>query len=148
MVSEPLLGGRAVPVTARRTAKDFAAVLRWPVEDLHPDAVKVVPVVDNLNTRGPGCLYEAFAPARARRIAEGLEWHYTPEQGSWLNMAEVELAALSKQCPGRRIGTAEERERGVTAWAEGRDEDQVGINGRFTTAEARIKLRRLYPSPQ
>jgi transposase len=148
MVSEPLLGWRGVSVTARRTAKDFAELLRWLVEDVHPDAAKVVLVVDNLNTHGPGCLYEAFEPARARRIAEKLEWHYTPRHGSWLNMAEIELAVLSKQCLGRRIGSAEELEREVTAWAEERNEDQVGINWQFTTAKARIKLRRLYPSPQ
>jgi hypothetical protein len=148
MISEPLLGWRAVEVTARRTAVDFAELLRWLVEDVRPDAVKVVLVVDNLNTHGPGCLYEAFEPARARRIAEKLEWHYTPKHGSWLNMAEIELAVLSKQCLGRRIGSAEEPEREVMAWAEERNEDQVGINWRFTTANARIKLRRLYPSPQ
>jgi hypothetical protein len=148
MVSEPLLGWRGVSVTARRTARDFAEVLRWLVEDVHPDAVKVVLVADNLNTHGPGCLYEAFASARARRIAEKLEWHYTPKHGSWLNVAEIELAALAKQCLGRRIGSAEELEREVMAWAEQRNEDQVGVNWRFTTAEARIKLRRLYPSPQ
>jgi hypothetical protein len=148
MVSEPLLGWRGVSVTARRTAKDFAEVLRWLVEDVHPDAERVVLVVDNLNTHGPGCLYEAFTPARARRIAAKLEWHYTPKHGSWLNMAEIELAVLTKQCLGRRIGSAGELEREVMAWAERRNEDQVGINWRFTTAEARIKLRRLYPSPQ
>ena len=148
MVSEPLLGWRGVSVTARRTAKDFAEVLRWLVEDVHPDAAKVVLVVDNLNTHGPGCLYEAFEPARARRIAAKLEWHYTPKHGSWLNMAEIELAVLSRQCLGRRIGSAEELEREVMAWAGQRNEDQVGINWRFTTAQARIKLRRLYPSPQ
>ena len=140
MIFEPLLGWRA--------AVDFAELLRWLVEDVHPDADKVVLVVDNLNTHGPGCLYEAFEPARARRIAEKLEWHYTPKHGSWLNMAKIELAALSKPCLGRRIGSAEELEREVLAWAEERNEAQVGINWRFTTAEARIKLRRLYPSPQ
>jgi hypothetical protein len=148
LASEPLLGWRGVSVTARRTALDFAEVLRWLVEDIHPDAVRLVLVADNLNTHGPGCLYEAFAPARARRIAEKLEWHYTPKHGSWLNVAEIELAALAKQCLGRRIGSAEELEREVLAWAEQRNEDQVGVNWRFTTAEARIKLRRLYPSPQ
>ncbi len=94
---EPLLGWRAAQVTARRTAVDFAQVLRWLAEDVHPDAERLVLVVDNLNTHGPWCLYEAFDPARARRIAARLEWHYTPKHGSWLNVAEVELAALSKQ---------------------------------------------------
>jgi DDE superfamily endonuclease len=146
MVFEPLLGWRAAQVTERRTAKDFAEVLRWLVEDLHPDAKKVVLVTDNLNTHGPGCLYEALEPGRARRIAERLEWHYTPRHGSWLNMAEIELAALAKQCLGRRIGTREELERAVAAWEEERNERQVGVNWQFTTAKARIKLRRLYPS--
>jgi transposase len=146
MVFEPLLGWRAAQVTERRTARDCAEVLRWLVEDVHPDAERVVLVTDNLNTHGPGCLYEALEPGRARRIAERLEWHYTPRHGSWLNMAEIELAALAKQCLGRRIGTREELERAVAAWEEERNERQVGVNWQFTTAKARIKLRRLYPS--
>src|SRR5215472_17149763 len=92
MISEPLLGWRAAQVTERRTAKDFAEVLRWLAEDVHPEAKRLVLVADNLNTHGPGCLYEALEPARARRIAERLEWHYTARHGSWLNMAEIELA--------------------------------------------------------
>jgi len=146
MIFEPLLGWRAVQVTERRTAKDFDEVLRWLAEDVHPDARRLVLVTDNLNTHGPGCLYEAFAPGRARAIAERLEWHYTPRHGSWLNMAEIELAALAKQCLGRRIGTREELERAVAAWEEERNERQVGVNWQFTTAKARIKLHRLYPS--
>ena len=143
---EPLLGWRAVRVTERRTARDLAEVLRWLVEDLHPEARKVVLVTDNLNTHGPGCLYEALEPARARRIAERLEWHYTPRHGSWLNMAEIELAALTKQCLARRIGAAAELEREVSAWEEERNERQVGVRWQFTTAKARVKLHRLYPS--
>jgi hypothetical protein len=127
MIFEPLLGWRAARVTERRTAKDFAEVLRWLAEDVHPDAKRLVLVADNLNTHGPGCLYEAFGPARARRIAERLEWHYTPRHGSWLNMAEIELAALAKQCLGRRIGTREGLERAVAAWEEERNERQVGV---------------------
>jgi DDE superfamily endonuclease len=146
MIFEPLLGGRAAQVTERRTAKDFAEVLRWLAEDVHPDAKRLVLVTDNLNTHGPGCLYEAFEPARARRIAERLEWHYAPRHGGWLNMAEIELAALAKQCLGRRIGTREELERAVAAWEEERNERQVGVNWQFTTAKARVKLHRLYPS--
>ena len=148
MAFEPLLGWRHVEATERRTAKDFAEVLRWLVEDLHADARKVVLVSDNLNTHTPGCLYEAFAPARARAIAERLEWHYTPRHGSWLNRAEIELAALAKQCLGRRIGSREELERAVAAWEEERNERQVGVKWQFTTAKARIKLHRLYPSLQ
>ena len=146
MAFEPLLGWRAVQATERRTAKDFAEVLRWLAEDVHPDAEAIVLVTDNLNTHTPACLYEAFDPGRARRIAARLEWHYTPRHGSWLNMAEVELAALSKQCLGRRIGSREELEREVSAWQEERNERMVGARWQFTTAKARVKLHRLYPS--
>ncbi|SRR5579871_612327 len=146
MVFEPLLGVRWVKVTERRTAKDLAEVLRELVEDIYEQARKVVLVTDNLNTHGPGCLYEAFEPARARRIAEKLEWHYTPKHGSWLNMAEIELAALGKQCLGRRIGSREELAREAAAWEEERNERQVEVHWQFTTAKARVKLRRLYPT--
>jgi DDE superfamily endonuclease len=146
MAFEPLLGWRAVEVTERRTAKDLAEVLRWLAEDVHAEAKKVVLVTDNLNTHTPACLYEAFAPARARAIAERLEWHYTPKHGSWLNMAEIELAALSKQCLGRRIGSLGELREEVAAWNEERNERMVEARWQFTTAKARIKLHRLYPS--
>ena len=146
MAFEPLIGWRSVQATGRRAALDFAEVLRWLAEDLHPDARKVVLVTDNLNTHTPGCLYEAFEPARARAIAEKLEWHYTPKHGSWLNMAEIELSVLSRQCLGRRIESAEEMEREVGAWQDDRNEREVGVQWRFTTADARIKLRHLYPS--
>jgi len=145
---EPLVGWRAVEVTRRRTAKDFAAFLRWLVEELHADARKVVLVTDNLNTHTPACLYEAFEPGRARAIAERIEWHYTPKHGSWLNMAEIELAALSKQCLGRRIASVEELEGEVSAWQGERNERGVEARWQFTTAKARVKLHRLYPSFQ
>jgi hypothetical protein len=148
MISEPLLGWRAVEVTDRRTAKDFAEVLRWLAEDVHPDAARLVLVTDNLNTHDPGCLYEAFEPDRARRIAERLEWHYTPKHGSWLNVAECELAALSAQCLDRRIGSVVRLKQVVEAWVNERNEREVGVDWRFTTADARVKLRRLYPAPQ
>jgi hypothetical protein len=148
LVSEPLLGWRAVQVTERRTARDFAEVVRWLVEDVHPDAEQVVLVVDNLNTHRPASLYEAFPPEQARRIAERVEWHYTPKHGSWLNMAEIELSALARQCLGRRIATKEELEREVAAWEAERNERGVEVRWRFTTADARIKLHRLYPSIQ
>jgi hypothetical protein len=148
MISEPLLGWRQVAVTDRRTAKDFAEVLRWLAEDLHAEAGKLILVTDNLNTHDPGCLYEAFEPDRARRIAEKLEWHYTPKHGSWLNVAECELAALSSQCLDRRIGSAARLRQVVEAWENERNEREVGVNWRFTTADARIKLRRLYPTTQ
>ncbi len=148
MVSEPLLGWRHVEVTDRRTAKDLAEVLRWVAEDLHAEADKLVLVTDNLNTHGPGCLYEAFEPDLARRIAEKLEWHYTPKHGSWLNVAECELAALSSQCLDRRIGSATRLRQVVEAWENERNEREVGVDWRFTTADARVKLRRLYPTTQ
>ena len=148
MAFQPLTGWRHVAVTERRTAKDFAEVLRWLVEDIHEEAERVILVVDNLNTHTPACLYEAFEPERARRIAQKLEWHYTPKHGSWLNVAEVELAALSRQCLGRRIGSMEELRRQVAAWEAERNERFVEAEWRFTTADARIKLHRLYPSIQ
>jgi hypothetical protein len=124
---------------------DFAEVIRWLVEDLHEEAEKVVLVMDNLNTHKLASLYEAFPPEQARRIAERLEIHHTPKHGSWLNMAEIELSVLARQCLDRRIETREELEREVAAWEEERNERGVEIRWRFTTADARIKLRRLYP---
>jgi hypothetical protein len=144
MISEPLLGWRAVHVTDRRTAVDFAEVVRWLVEEVHEEAEKIVLVMDNLNTHKLAPLYEAFPPAQARRIAEKLEIHHTPRHGSWLNMAEIELSVLARQCLARRIETREELERQVATWEEERNERGVGIQWRFTTADARIKLRRLY----
>lgn len=148
MVFEPLLGWRAVRVTERRTAKDFAEVLRWLAEEVHPDVTKIVLVTDNLNTHTPACLYEAFEPERARAIAKRLEWHYTPKHGSWLNMAEIEFAALSKQCLDRRIGSFAQLHGQVAAWEAERNEREVEAKWRLTTANARIKLRSLYPSIQ
>jgi DDE superfamily endonuclease len=146
MISEPLLGWRAVQVTERRTAKDFAEVLRWLAEDLHPDAKKIVLVMDNLNTHKLASLYEAFTPERARAIAQRLEVHYTPKHGSWLNVAEIELSVLSRQCLDQRIETAAELRREVAAWEEPRNERAAEVRWQFTTADARIKLRHLYPS--
>jgi hypothetical protein len=148
MVSEPLLGWRAVHVTERRTAKDFAAVVRWLVEEVHPDAEKVVLVMDNLNTHKVASLYEAFPPERARRITERLEIHHTPKHGSWLNVAEIELSVLTRQCLDRRIESADELRAEVAAWEAKRNERAVEIQWRFTTTDARIKLHRLYPSLQ
>jgi len=148
MISEPLLGWRAVKVTERRTALDFAEVVRWLVEEVHEEAETVVLVLDNLNTHKVASLYEAFPPERARRIAERLEIHHTPKHGSWLNMAEIELSVLARQCLDRRIETKEELERLVAAWEEERNERMVEVKWQFTTADARIKLRRLYPTTQ
>ncbi len=145
MITMPLVGWRAVQVTDRRTMLDFAEVIRWLVEEVHEEAEKVVLVMDNLTTHKIASLYEAFPPEQARRITEKLEIHYTPKHGSWLNMAEIEFAALSKQCLDRRIGSMTVLRREVTAWEEDRNEREVGVRWRFSTADARIKLRPLYP---
>jgi DDE superfamily endonuclease len=145
MLSEPLLGWRTVQVTERRTAKDFAEVVRWLVEDLHAEADKVVLVMDNLNTHTLASLYEAFPPEQARRIAEKLEVHHTPKHGSWLNMAEIELSVLARQCLDQRLESGKRLRREVQAWEQDRNEQQVEITWQFTTADARVKLHRLYP---
>jgi len=148
MISEPLAGWRHVAVTDRRTAKDLAEVLRWLAEDVYPEAEKVVLVMDNLNTHRLASLYEAFEPEQARRIAERFEVHHTPKHGSWLNVAEIELSVLVRQCLDRRIESVEELLRELEPWEEERNDRAVGVNWRFTTADARIKLRRLYPATQ
>lgn len=141
---EPLSGKRQVCVTERRTALDFAQQLKSLVA-AYPDAEKVVLVTDNLNTQTVACLYEAFTPDEARRIAAKIEWHYTPEHGSWLNMAETELSVLSRQCLNRRIGDAAILAQEVAVWQEQRNRIQIPIRWQFTTDDARIKLRHLYP---
>jgi hypothetical protein len=146
MLSEPLAGWRHVMVTERRTAKDFAEVLRWLAEDVYPEAEKIVLVMDNLNTHKLASLYEAFPPERARRIAERFEVHHTPKHGSWLNVAEIELSVLARQCLDRRIESQDEVLKQVEPWEAERNDREVGVNWRFTTADARIKLRRLYPA--
>jgi hypothetical protein len=146
MISEPLAGWRHVMVTDRRTAKDFAEVVRWLAEDVYPEADKVVLVMDNLNTHKLASLYEAFEPEQARRIAERIEVHHTPKHGSWLNVAEIELSVLSRQCLDRRIESVDELREELEPWYEERNDRAVGIKWRFTTADARIKLRRLYPA--
>lgn len=146
MLSEPLAGWRHVAVTERRTAKDFAEVVRWLAEDVHPEAERIVLVMDNLNTHKLASLYEAFPPEQARRIAERIEVHHTPKHGSWLNVAEIELSVLSRQCLDRRIGSADEVVDAVDVWQTERNDQAVGVQWRFTTADARIKLRRLYPA--
>ena len=142
---EPLAGRRKVRVTDRRTAQDFAEQLRVLVDEDYPDADTVVLVVDNLNTHSPACLYERFEPAMARRIATKLEWHYTPEHGSWLNIAECELSVLARQCLSRRLPDKAALIREVAAWQLRRNAAHVSVDWQFTTADARIKLKRLYP---
>jgi hypothetical protein len=146
MISEPHAGWRHVEVTDRRTAVDFAEVVRALVEEVYPEAEKVVLVMDNLNTHKLASLYEAFPPEQARRVAERLEVHHTPKHGSGLNMAEIELSVLARQCLDRRIESKEELQREVAAWEDERNGQGVVIRWQFTTADARIKLRRLYPT--
>jgi hypothetical protein len=148
MAFEPLAGRRVAEVTERRTAVDFARFLKRLLDEVYPEAETVVLVTDNLNTHGPGSLYEAFAPEEARRLAERLEWHYTPRHGSWLNMAEIELSVLARQCLDRRIPDRGTLAREVAAWQAERNAAQVGADWRFTTADARIKLKKLYPTVQ
>jgi hypothetical protein len=148
MLFEPLAGWRHVEVTERRTAVDFAAVLRDLSDRYYPQAQKIVLVMDNLNTHKPASLYEAFAPEEARRLAERFEIHYTPKHGSWLDMAETELSVLARQCLKRRIDNRDDLKREVAAWEKRRNEAESIVDWRFTTANARIKLKRLYPSIQ
>ena len=142
---EPLGGQRQVKVTARRTRVDWAEFIRELVDVHYPQAEVIVLVLDNLNTHTVGSLYEAFDPGEAARLAAKLEIHYTPKHGSWLNMAESELAVLAGQCLDRRIPTEDGLQEQVTAWQMDRNQRQTKTQWRFTTAEARIRLARLYP---
>lgn len=148
MFVEPLVGFRQTLVTEHRTRVDWAMALRDLADGRYADADVIVLIMDNLNTHTLGSLYEAFPPAEARRLAQRLEIHYTPKHGSWLNMAENELSALSRQCLSRRIGTIERLQSEVAAWEAPRNEDQVRILWRFTIDQARIKLHKLYPEIQ
>jgi hypothetical protein len=145
MMFEPLAGKRHVKVTARRTALDYAHVVRELVDVLYPNAEKIVLVQDNLNTHKPASLYEAFPPEEAQRIMAKVEIHYTPKHGSWLNMAETELGILSRQCLDRRMDNREYLTREIQAWEVSRNLAESKVNWRFTTHDARTKLRRLYP---
>ena len=142
---EPLAGRRHVEVTERRTRQDWAHFIKTMLDERYPHATKVRLVLDNLNTHGPASLYDTFPPAEARRLAERLEIHYTPKHGSWLNIAEIELSALSGQCLQRRIPTIAAMRREISAWQQHRNNRGAPINWRFTTEDARIRLIRLYP---
>jgi hypothetical protein len=146
MISEPLAGRRDVEVTDRRTKKDYARCLRKIADEMYPQAEVIVLVQDNLNTHSPSSLYEAFDPAEARRLMGRFEVHYTPKHGSWLDMAEIELGILGRQCLARRIDNVHDLRREVKAWEAARDAAGTKVNWHFTTTDARIKLRRLYPS--
>jgi len=146
MFFAPLEGWRDVKVTNQRTAIDFAHCMRDLVDVHFPNAEKVVVVMDNLNTHKVSSLYKAFDPVEAKRIKERLEIHYTPKHGSWLNMAEIELSVLHRQCLQQRIPDQETMIEQVTAWKDNRNSAKSSVNWHFTTAEARIKLKRLYPT--
>jgi transposase len=142
---EPLVGWRQVTPTERRTKLDFAGQLKA-LSEHYPQAERIRIVLDNLNTHGPACLYEAFPPEEARRLVRRLEFHYTPKHGSWLNMAEAELSVLSKQCLDRRLGDLGQLAQETAAWTASRNRDQVKLHWRFTVPDARRKLRHLYPA--
>ena len=148
MVCEPLAGRRYVTVTDRRTAVDWARQIKDLVDGRYPAAERIVLVLDNLNTHTPGSLYEAFPPAEAKRLADKLEIHYTPKHGSWLNMAEIELSVLSRQCLDRRIPNKLVLQAEVAAWQDRRNTAAGTVDWRFTADDARIKLKRLYPKIQ
>jgi len=146
MMFEPLAAKRHVRVTERRTKKDWAECIRELVDEIHPQADSIVLVMDNLNTHKKASLYEAFEPAEAKRIADKLEIHYTPKHGSWLNMAEIEMSVMSRQCLADRMGNIKRLEDEVLAWVENRNAKGSKVDWRFTTADARIKLKKLYPT--
>ena len=143
---EPLAGTRRVGVTERKTGVDFARFLRALSDEHYPAAAKIVLVCDNLSTHTPAALYAAFEPAEARRLAGRFEWHYTPKHGSWLNVAEMELSVLARQCLDRRIPDATVLKREVAAWEKARNAAVVKVDWQFTTADARVKLKKLYPT--
>jgi hypothetical protein len=142
---EPMTGRRHVSITENRTRKDWAVFIKGMLEERYPKALKVILVMDNLNTHSVASLYEAFEPQLARLLAGRLEIHYTPKHGSWLNIAEIELSALNSQCLARRIPTIELMRTETAAWQNDRNNRAATIDWRFTTADARIKLKRLYP---
>ena len=146
VASEPLAGQRYVQVREQRTKKDWAEFVRELMDVHYPHAEKMVLVMDNLNTHSPASFYEAFEPAEAWRLSQKLEIHYTPTHGSWLNMAEIELSVLARQCLAERMPSMQVVQEQVRAWQQQRNHAQATINWRFTAEDARIKLKRLYPS--
>lgn len=145
MEVEPLAGKRHVEITERRTRRDWALQIKQMLDARYPQAIKVRLVMDNLNTHNIASLYQTFEPKEARRLTERLEIHYTPKHGSWLNMAEIELSALKGQCLDRRIADMATMQAEVAAWATRRNNKTRRIDWQFTTPDARIKLKRLYP---
>ncbi len=145
MMFEPLAAKRQVKLSQQRTRKDWAECIRDLVDVHYPEAEKIVLVEHNLNTHSVGSLYETFSPEEARRLAEKVELHYTPKHGSWLNMAEIEIGVLSRQCLSQYIPTEEKMRREVRAWEQKRNQANATVGWQFTTGDARIKLKRLYP---
>jgi len=145
---EPLAGWRHVEVTEQRTMQDYAQVVRWLVDEVYPHADYIRLVQDNLNTHTPASLYETFPPAEARRILQRIEFHYTPKHGSWLNMAEIEIAILERNALSRRLENEEALRRQVAAVETERNTQRRGICWQFTSRDARVKLERLYPVKQ
>jgi hypothetical protein len=146
MMFEPLAGRRQVKVTERRTKKDWAWCMRQLADEIYPEAEAIVLVMDNLNTHKKASLYEAFEPGEAKRIADKLEIHYSPRHGSWLNMAEIEMSVISRQCLSERMDNVGRLDAEASAWAEHRNGKNSKVDWRFTTADARTKLKKLYPT--
>lgn len=146
MLVEPQAGWRHVAVTERHTKLDFAQQMKWLVDERYPEAQVIELTLDNLNTHKPASLYEAFEPAEARRILRKINFHYTPKHGSWLNMAEIELSVLQRQCIDRRIPDEETLKREIAAWEQRRNDQKATIDWRFSLDDARTTLKRLYPS--
>lgn len=145
MFFEPFRGQRHIKVTDTRTRLDWAEAMRDLSDEIHPEAEKIIVVLDNLNTHTPAAFYLAFEPDEARRLVNRFEFHFTPKHGSWLNMAEIELSVLSRQCLNRRIPDEQALSREVQSWVDDRNAKVVKVDWRFSTADARIKLKRLYP---
>lgn len=145
MVFEPLVGKRYIEITDQRRREEWAQVMRKVSDELYPQAEMIVVVMDNLNTHTPAAFYQVFEPREARRLVERFEFHYTPKHGSWLNMAEIELSALVRQCLDRRIPDKEKMIQEVRAWQDQRNSEVVKVHWQFTTADARVKLKSLYP---
>lgn len=146
MFTEPLAGWREAQVSSRRTAIDWAAKMKWLIDDVYPDAEKIVLVMDNLNTHSIASFYKAFTPEEAFRLSQKLEIHYTPKHGSWLDIAEIELSALTTQCLlGVRIPSVDDLSKEVSSWSSARNTSQKSVSWQFTSDDARIKLKHLYP---
>jgi hypothetical protein len=148
MFTEPLAGWRKVSVREKKTRRDWAEEVQSMLDEDYPDAELVILVCDNLNTHTLGALYETFPPKEAKRLADRIDIRYTPKHGSWLNMAEIELSVLTKQCLSRRIADVKTLRREAAAWADRRNQDQSGVDWNFNAKDARKKLKRLYPQVQ